>query len=203
MLLFVTMMLIAAHQRLKLYELTYGYTLLRIQSHTFILWLALGIAWVIFMLWLRPQRAAIGLFICLLGFVAHLNMMNPDALIVRHNFERYQHIKAALGEANAYVEDVPPPPYSRTPADEQRTALDAYYLTTLSYDAVPELLKIVDQLPADSAEILRESLYARGKRLNFAKNTSSWKAWHYTRSNALAQLSNYFNTKLFLDKNSQ
>lgn len=189
MLVFVTVMLVSAHQRLQLYEMMYGFTLLRLQSHTFILWLALGIVWVIFILWRHPQRAAIGLFICLLGFVAHLNIMNPDALIVRHNVARYQSIKAIIGDTAAYVEKVPS--FRRTYSN---SALDTYYLTTLSDDAIPELLTILDQIPEDSAEMLRENLIHRGELLTRIRNNGSWKSWHYTRSNALTELSNYFGT---------
>ena len=75
--------------------------------------------------WKRPDRFAIGAVICLFSFVATLNLLNPDAMIVRKNLQRYK----TIGH------------------------LDLEYLTTLSADAVPSLIKLAAEIENQRAPI--------------------------------------------------
>lgn len=109
---FVLVMLVSAWRRMALYEATYGYTDLRLIVFVFIGWLAVLLGWFLLTLWRRPERFAIGLLLCVIGFVATLNLLNPDAFIVRRNLAHY----------------------------EQTGELDVYYLVGLSADAVPMLV---------------------------------------------------------------
>lgn len=120
---FVIVMLVSAFQRLSLYEWTYGFTQLRIFVHTSIVWMGIALIWYVITLWQRPDRFAVGALICLFGFVVTLNLINPDAMIVRKNLQRYQ----TIGH------------------------LDLEYLTRLSADAVPELIELTAIIDNDSA----------------------------------------------------
>ncbi len=120
---FVIVMLISAFQRLALYEWTFGFTQLRVAVHVFMVWMGVTLAWYVIALWVRPDRFAIGALVCLFGFVLSLNLLNPDAFIVRKNLERYQ----AVGH------------------------LDLDYLTELSADAVPHLIELAAEIENDLA----------------------------------------------------
>lgn len=121
---FVLVMLVSAWRRMALYEATYGYTELRLLVYVFMAWLALVLGWFLLTLWLRPDHFAIGVLVAAMGFLATLNLLNPDAFIARQNLDRY----ALSGD------------------------LDATYLTTLSNDAVPQLVRGLALTAGDSEE---------------------------------------------------
>jgi hypothetical protein len=79
------------------------------------IWLGIFLAWFLFGLWRRPDRFALGAMIIGMGFVVTLNVLNPEAFIVRQNIARYW----AGGD------------------------LDVRYLESLSADAVPALVAAV------------------------------------------------------------
>ena len=83
-------LLVSAFKRLLLYEDFYGFTEMRLYPHVFMVWLGLLLVWFAVTLWLRPDRFAIGLLVAALGFVITLDLLNPEAFIVRQNFARYQ-----------------------------------------------------------------------------------------------------------------
>jgi len=118
----VVIMLISAFQRMRLYEAAFGYTELRLYVYVSIIWLGLLLFWFLYGLWRRPDRFALGAIVVVMGFLVTLNLLNPDAFIVRQNVARYW----AGG------------------------ALDANYLESLSADAVPALVDAISI--TDSAE---------------------------------------------------
>ncbi|KFA93531.1 DUF4153 domain-containing protein [Archangium violaceum] len=107
----VLVILASAMKRMALYESAYGYTHLRVYTHVFMVALAGVLVWRAVTLWWRPERFAIGAFVGALGFLAALNVLNPDAFIARGNLER-----AAEGHV-----------------------LDEMHMVSLSEDAAPEL----------------------------------------------------------------
>jgi hypothetical protein len=127
---------VVAHQRLSLYETAYGFTMLRLYSHIFAIWIAIVFA--IFGItilraefsgrWFPGAAAAAGL-VLLLG----LNIANPEALVVRLNISQ--------SSANHL--------------------LDPQYLAGLSDDAVPELIKALPRLNASQQTELRPPLCQR------------------------------------------
>lgn len=121
----VLVLLASAYLRLQLYELTYGFTELRLYSHVFMIWLGILFVGMGLLLWLRPQRLAILAVAAAVGFVATLNLINPDAFIVRQNLARYEKIHD----------------------------LDAEYLTTLSDDALPALMQAWEQVQGDEQTV--------------------------------------------------
>lgn len=193
MILLVLVMLVSAWRRMHLYELAFGYTELRLQVYVFMVWLAVVLIWFLVTLWERPQwtfQFAIGLIVGAIGFLATLNLINPDAFIVRNNLVHYRE----TGE------------------------LDAFYLTSLSDDAVPELQRVLSQVSADSqlvpmpgcrldstesdgyeegactttlGQILTENLNGRYQaRLN-DKSWQQWQSFHLSRYRAFTVLTHW------------
>jgi hypothetical protein len=119
--------LASAFQRLQLYEWAYGFTTLRVYSHVFMIWLAILLAYfLVFLVLDRSRLFATGALVMVLGVVATLDVLNPDAFIVRQNIARY----------------------------ERGEELDIDYLGRLSADAVPYLLPLLDDSdPAVEAEV--------------------------------------------------
>ncbi|TQF15218.1 DUF4173 domain-containing protein [Myxococcus llanfairpwllgwyngyllgogerychwyrndrobwllllantysiliogogogochensis] len=110
----LTLVIVAsAVQRMTLYEDAFGYTRLRLFTHVFMFALGVVLAWRGVTLWWRPERFAVGAFVTALGAVLAVNVINPDALIVRLNLTR----------------------------GEPGSSVDSEYLHSLSGDAVPELVR--------------------------------------------------------------
>ncbi len=113
MVLLVLGMLASAALRMWLYEQAYGFTLLRLLTHSFMAWLAVVLLLFLAALLLaRPRLFNLGAPASALVYVLALNLLNPDALIVRENVARYQ----------------------------ATAKLDVVYLATLSADAAPQLV---------------------------------------------------------------
>ena len=155
-------LLVSAFKRLLLYENFYGFTEMRLYPHVFMVWLGLLLAWFAVTLWLRPDRFAIGLLVAALGFVITLDLLNPEAFIVRQNFARYQQ----QGE-RAFRRDTDP-----APGDSAR--IDASYLARFSDDAVPALIGIVDRLPDAERQVVDGRLLSLGRQ-RFQQ--PEWRRW--------------------------
>lgn len=157
----VLVLLASAYWRLSLYEQAYGYTHLRLYVEVFELWLAATFMWLLLALWWKPKRFAIGAFVAALGFLATLNLINPDATIARGNLERYH----ATGK------------------------LDASYLMGLSADAVPALLPVLDTMPpSPERSALVRDLWSRLRTFEQSSEWREWQALHWSRSEAFALL---------------
>lgn len=115
--LLVLLVMVSAVQRMRLYQLEYGLTQLRLYASAFMAWLAVVLGWLLAAL--LPQhreRFAPGALKAGLAIILALAVVNPDALIVRVN---------------------------AADPDPER-GLDGAYIAGLSHDAVPALL---DALP--------------------------------------------------------
>jgi hypothetical protein len=118
------LIVLVAFRRLSLYEEAYGFTMLRLYSHIFAVWV--GLVFVLLAADLtgawQPRRWLLGstLLTALLTAMA-LNIANPEALVVRLNASRAQ----------------------------STHKLDAEYVKELSSDAVPSLLNARSALPQD------------------------------------------------------
>ena len=164
-------MLVSAFKRLLLYEMAYGFTEMRIYPHVFMIWLALLLGWFLVTLWLRPGRFAIGVVVACLGFVATLNVLNVDDFIVRRNVERYEQLgSTAFALRDAYA------PYD--------SRIDPAYLTVLSEDAIPALVRSVDRLAGEPKREVANHL--RGKLLEMEADTTrrQWPAFHLAHRRA-------------------
>ncbi len=134
----VLVLLVSAWRRMALYEAAFGYTELRLIVYVCMVWLALALSWFLLTLWLRPDRFAIGALLAVMGLVATLNLINPDAFIARQNLDRYV----------------------------QTGDLDVVYLTSLSDDAVPQLVRGLNLTVSDEAEQLTRACF-RGWMMDY------------------------------------
>lgn len=110
-------------RRLGLYEQVFGLTMLRLYSTAFAYWIGavflLFAAWLFGLgrnrMWFPSAAIAAGLLLLLA-----LNVVNPEAVVVRHNVE----------------------------AQQRTERFDPSYLAELSDDAIPTLLEMLPTLPA-------------------------------------------------------
>jgi len=148
---------------LLLYENAYGFTRLRTYTHVAIVWM--GILFVVFLAQLfseRLRRFALVVALVVLGFTATLNLLNVDAFIVRQNTARLS----------------------------QTGEIDIQYLVSLSDDAVPGLIGLIEMTPkAVRAELLPQ-LACRHAELTERNQWMGWQSYHQSR--ALAK-------RLFID----
>lgn len=116
----LTLVIVAsAMKRLVMYEEAYGYTRLRIFSHVFMVLLGVVLTWRGVTLWWRPERFAMGAHVAAMAAVMAVNVINPDALIVRYSAVRSPQVPASW--------------------------VDEALLNSLSADAVPEMVKLYSQ----------------------------------------------------------
>jgi hypothetical protein len=158
-------LLASAFERMALYEQAYGYTELRVYTHTFMIWLALVLG--LFLLALLRERARIFTFgglVSLVVYLAALNLANPDALIVRENIAR-------VGRAAAY--------------SHRGEEVDVFYLTQLSPDATPALAASLGQLNGESWLVVAAALGGRHDELARQQAADGWPSWHLGRASAL------------------
>ncbi|RPJ19865.1 MAG: DUF4173 domain-containing protein, partial [Chloroflexi bacterium] len=162
-------MLIAAFQRLGLYEAAYGFSRLRTYTHVFMLWLGLLLVAVV-ILEIRRRERNIGLAMVLasLGFVISLSVLNVDAFIVKQNIQR--ETQSATDKTFA----------------QGRADLDAQYFLDLSDDAIPPLVNAFHSksLPASVKEKIGAALTCKQYEREQDERKVPWQAFHFSRLNA-------------------
>lgn len=157
-LLFVIMF--SALYRMRLYQIEFGLTELRLYTTAFMGWLAIVFVW--FSLTVprsKSDRFAFGALASALAVLLALNILNPDDFIVRVN----------AGHADAV------------------NGFDASYVVSLSADAVPALMLTLPAMPEDdrcttAAQILQR--WSPSK--NFDPLTWNWdraQAWQAVNAN--------------------
>ena len=162
-------MLVAAFQRLVLYEAAYGFSRLRTYTHVFMIWLGLLLIAVVILEVLRRERAVgLAMILASLGFTISLNLLNVDAFIVRQNVQR--EIRSAIDQEFA----------------QGRADLDVQYFLDLSDDAIPPLVRAFQStsLPASVKEKIGAALAC--KQYERAQGTAQipWQGFHFARLKA-------------------
>ncbi|HSM25084.1 MAG TPA: DUF4173 domain-containing protein [Anaerolineaceae bacterium] len=161
----VLVMLVSSYQRLVLYEQAYGFSRLRTYSHLFLPWIAVLIITVIVLEILQRQgHLAFSLLIFATGFVATCIIFNIDGFIAKQNIER-----AKISSKEGY-------------------ALDFYYLSELSSDAVPIMMN--EFLSADPSykDLLGANLACRWNAIQNSKHRP-WQAYNLSYQQATNLLS--------------
>lgn len=159
-------MLLSAHFRMSLYEEAYGFTYLRILTHAFMGYLFLLFSVTLAKIW-RPSISLFKSFI-VISLVAYtlLNYVNVDRIIVKQNIERYK-------EGNP---------------------IDISYLTTLSYDAIPQLVDFIN-VPADLKSVDQEPANQLKDWLNNKKQgldkVTFWQSFNLSKYRAKESLSKF------------
>lgn len=120
--------MLSAVSRMRLYQLEYGLTELRVYTMAFMVWLACAAVCFAWTTLLRARRERFAHVALTAGFIiiVALHFINPDALMVRTNF-------------------------SRVAAHKD---FDAAYAASLSADAVPTLIQALPQMNARDREIV-------------------------------------------------
>jgi hypothetical protein len=144
---------VSALRRLDLYENAYGLTMLRLYAGVFVGWIGVSLvllgAWILRArdrAWFPAAAIAAGL-----AAVLALNVVNPEAVVVRRN--------VALAQ--------------------QTGRFDNSYLSWLSDDAVPEMVRTLPRLSAPLQASVVSAICSRPPR-----TTKGWAAWNAARQAA-------------------
>ena len=160
----VIIILISSFQRLFLYESAYGFSRLRTYSHVFMIWLGILLVAVVTIEVLKRQRAFANIaLLALMGFTASLNLLNVDTFIAIQNINR-----AIRGRE-----------------------LDISYLSTLSSDVVPTLVK--EYSSSNLTSKTRDGIGAALACFRIyeeadASQAPFWQSFHFSDWNAVRQL---------------
>jgi hypothetical protein len=152
---FIGVVIVSAMARMNLYVAEYGLTQLRLYSTATMIWLGLLFGWfAVALVAGARQRFAFGVMVTGLVTLAALTLVNPDAQIARTNLEA-----------------------------ERSGPVDVGYLRTLSADAVPTLVGLLDRIPpTDRPALARQLLYEWGS------SSDDWRAWNLGRQQARASV---------------
>lgn len=150
----------SALQRMHLYTREFGLTELRLYATVFMAWILVVLFWfVATVLRGRRDRFAFGALVSGFAAILLLNAANPDARIVHTNVARL--------EAGA--------------------EFDAYYLSTLSADAVPALIESLPVMDEPDRRIVTDALRSRWA----VEDRPDWRTWNLGRSRALEMVERY------------
>ena len=157
---FTFVLLISAFYRMVLYETAYGYTYLRIFVQTFMVLLFILFIINLVYIWYRKLPIIKSYILCTLIIYIILNFANVDVIIARNNISRYY----STGE------------------------IDVYYLTGLSYDAIPEMTKL---LKSEDKEIVNavNDYFKREKKI--LEGQDQWQSYNFSKIKAQKFLDKY------------
>ncbi|NTV90576.1 MAG: DUF4173 domain-containing protein, partial [Clostridiales bacterium] len=146
-------MLVSAWFRMVLYEEAYGFTYLRVLTQAFMVFLLILAAVMVVKIW----RTEISFFkpfvaIALASFIL-VNYINIDLIIVRSNIKRFN----------------------------ETGKIDVAYIGNLSYDAVPELVDLLESLNGESR--LKALRILRDKKM-YISGLNSWQSFNVSRAKA-------------------
>jgi hypothetical protein len=157
---FTYIMIYSSYYRMGLYQQNYGYTYLRIFVYFFLALETILLAATLYYI-LEPKFDLAKLYIITaLIFYVGLNYLNVDAMIARNNIDRYF----------------------------ETGRIDMNYLTSLSYDAVPELTKLLGGKDFYIQLALRR--YRDSNSVLITEKTS-WKAFNLSKYRAAQMLSTW------------
>ena len=160
----VIIILISSFQRLYLYEAAYAFTRSRAYAHVFIIWLGILLLTVVVLEVLNRQRAlATAALIILMGFTVSLNFLNVDAFIA------HQNIRFAVNGKD----------------------LDTTYLSSLSNDAVPTLVKNYStmNLTLETQKNIEAALVCHDMNLKArSPDLQNWQSFHFSNWKAVREL---------------
>jgi hypothetical protein len=156
----------SALQRMYLYQQEFGLTELRLYTTVFMAWISIVLIWfVLTVLRGRRDRFAFGALVAGFAAIFAINAMNPDALIASTNIDR----------------------------KEEGKRFDAYYLTTLSADAVPVL---AESLPEIGDTRLWTGYTVEQVTVDrWGSKQSDWRTWNLGRSKARQSIKGYLATQ--------
>jgi hypothetical protein len=147
----------SALERLRIYYHAYGLTVDRLLAGAVMVWIGFTLGWFVFtVLRGRRMRFPLGAVVAGLVVLATVDVINPEAVVVRVNLHR----RIAGAE------------------------LDVQYLSRLSGDAIPTLTTHVDRLPSAVRRILTAALAERWKELG-QRDWRGWNLGYARANDAL------------------
>lgn len=153
--------LASAWLRMQLYEEAYGFTIMRVYPHVFMIWLAVLFAFFLTLLIIRqPRYFATGTLLVAIGFTITMNVLNPDVFIVRQNLMSYEN-----GEE-----------------------LDVDYLGRLSADAVPHLVPLLYTYDQEIGAEVGPWLHRHLDQLDERQERARWPSFHVSINRAYRAL---------------
>ena len=156
----------SALQRMYLYQSEFGLTELRLYTTVFMLWISTVLVWfVLTVMRSRRDRFAFGALVTGFAAIFAINAMNPDALIASTNIVRM----------------------------EEGKRFDAYYLTTLSADAVPVLVEAFPEIGAKP--VWQGYSVERAVRYDWSPRPTNWRTWNLGRSRAYRAVGDYIESR--------
>jgi hypothetical protein len=150
---FTLNMLFSAHFKMSLYEQTYGFTYLRIFVHLFMIMLFMLLIVLLIGIWNRRIPLNKVLAVIILSMYILLNYINVDKIIAQKNIEIYY----------------------------KTQKIDVQYLRKLSYDAIPEIIKLKDD--SNIMVAMRVDNYLEDLKKELAKE-QSWYEFNYSKYKA-------------------
>lgn len=148
---FTLNMLFSANFKLTLYEAAFGYTFLRVSVHLFILLLFILCLVVGAGIWYRKIPIVKSIIVITIIMYTIINYLNIDGFIARKNIERYN----------------------------ETGKLDAYYLTSLSFEVVPYLIELRDKSDSHIKMVIDENLKYKKEVLD---KQNSWTEFNFSKN---------------------
>ncbi|MEH7494353.1 DUF4153 domain-containing protein [Neobacillus niacini] len=112
-------LLSSAFLRLSMYEEAYGFTFIRVMSHSFMIFLVVIFMYTFIKIWIEKLSLFHFYFISALLYYTLMNVINVEQIIVTKNIERY----------------------------EQSGKIDVHYLNSLSYTGILGLIQLYEKNP--------------------------------------------------------
>lgn len=149
--------LISAYYRMLLYEEAYGFTYLRVLTQAFMIFILVLLVIMAFKIWKTGTNIFKLYVITAITAFVLINYVNVDMIIVRNNIERFR----------------------------QTGSLDVQYISSLSYDAVPELAGLYGDL--DESMRIEADKILKNKKVQLERGMS-WKSFNLSRHKASLHL---------------
>jgi Domain of unknown function (DUF4173) len=151
----VFVIIASAFKRLSLYVFTYGETALRFYVASFIIFLFVIFAILLYKIIQTKKESFFmhGVLLSLITAMVVFNLVNPEAFIAKKNFDLY----------------------------EKTGKIDVDYLSSLSSDAIPVMLANAGKLGDQNDELLN---VLSTKKRGLSEGDSSWQSSNYSRSQA-------------------
>lgn len=158
--LFTMVILSSAFLRMSLYETAYGYTYLRVLTHSFMMYLFVLFVIAFYKIWNERISLLKPYIVVSLTAYLVLNFVNIDVLIAKNNINRYL----------------------------ETGKLDTNYFRNLSYDSIPVSVKLLNEenIPADFKRYITE----QEQTLSQKQAWQSFNLSHYKAKQVLIKASN-------------
>ncbi len=151
LIIFTLNMLYSANFKMNLYESSFGYTYLRVMVHLFMLLLFILCIIVLAGIWVGKVPIMKSIVVTSIVMYTVVNYLNIDGFIARKNIERFH----------------------------ETGKIDANYLTSLSYEAVPYILELKDTNDSNIKMIIDNDLKRRGEAL---ERQNSWSEFNFSKN---------------------